>query len=306
VDPLGRERGCGAASKELASLHVPIIAPFQIRRTAFRLICKNLEMSRRVYQPAFPLSQYVEFIWRATNSGSLPSRQRVYPNGAMALVIHLKKPTMTFFVDAEPQTIRVPLLAGPYSRSFDIDPSESTEVIGILFRPGDARMFFPVAAHELHNIDIALNELYPGEADRLLNDLCSARGEHEQIQVVERYLNRKLANAAPVHPALRYAVEQLSREDAVGSIRRVQLDTGLSHTRFIQLFRENVGLTPKLYYRVRRFRTMLDRIEKGMPVNWAALAVDCGYFDQAHLIRDFHAFAGTTPLEYSRATPAAS
>jgi AraC-like DNA-binding protein len=277
-----------------------------IRRTAPRPICKNLDMSRRVYKPAFPLSQYVEFIWRATNSGTLPSRQRVYPDGAMALVIHLKKPTMTFFVDAEPQTIRVPLLAGPYSRSFDVDPSESTEVIGILFRPGAARMFFPVAAHELHNIDVALRDLYPGEADQLLNDLCSATGEQRQFHVVERYLKRKMIKAAPIHPALSYAVEQLSREDAVGGIRRIQLETGLSHTRFIQLFSENVGLTPKLFHRVRRFRTMLDRIEKRMPVNWAALAADCGYFDQAHLIRDFRAFAGTTPLEYSRAILAAS
>ena len=52
---------------------------------------------------------------------------------------------------------------------------------------------------------------------------------------------------------------------------------------------------------MRRFRALLDRIEKGMPVNWAELAVDCGYFDQAHLIHDFRAFAGITPLEYSRA-----
>jgi AraC-like DNA-binding protein len=263
-------------------------------------------MSRRVYKPAFPLAQHVEAIWRATDSGMPPSRQRVYPNGAMALVIHLKKPTMTFFVDDEPQTIRVPLLAGPYSRPFEIDPSESTEVIGILFRPGTARAFFPVAAHELHNTDIALNELNPGDADRLLDDLCSAKGEQQQFHVVERYLNWKLTKAAPIRPALWYAVEQLSREDAVSSIRRIQLDTGLSHTRFIQLFRENVGLTPKLFYRVRRFRTMLDRIEKGAPVNWAALASDCGYFDQAHLIRDFRTFAGMTPLDYIRAVPAAS
>jgi AraC-like DNA-binding protein len=230
----------------------------------------------------------------------LPSRQRVYPNGAMALVLHLKKPTVSFFIDDQPFSIRVPLLAGPYSRSFHVDPSESTAVIGILFRPGAAGLFFPVAAHELHNTDIALSEIDPGEAERLLNDVCSAAGEHAQFLVLERYLNRKLTNAAPIHPAVRYAVEQLLREGAVGSIRRIQLDTGLSHTRFIQLFRENVGLTPKLFCRVRRFHGLLDRMGKGMPVNWAELAVDCGYFDQAHLIHDFRAFAGITPLEYSR------
>jgi AraC-like DNA-binding protein len=69
------------------------------------------------------------------------------------------------------------------------------------------------------------------------------------------------------------------------------------------LFREHVGLTPKLFCRVRRFRAMLDQITKGRPVNWAKLAADCGYFDQAHLIRDFRAFAGITPVEYSRAMP---
>ena len=259
-------------------------------------------MSLRVHKPALPLSRYVELIWRETNSGALQPRQRVYPNGAMALAIHLKRPTMCFYVDDAPQSIRVPLLAGPYSRSFHIDPSDSTAVIGVLFHPGAARAFFPVAAHELHNADIALSELNPAEADRLLNDVCSERGEHAQMLAVERYLNRKLTNAELAHPAVRFAVEQLSRDEGA-RVRQIQLATGLSHTRFIQLFREHVGLTPKLFARVRRFRTLLGHIKKGIPVNWVEVATDCGYFDQAHLIRDFRTFAGITPLEYSRTMP---
>ena len=164
-------------------------------------------------------------------------------------------------------------------------------------------MFFPIAPHELHNTDIALSELCPGAADRLLNEVCSAPSEHVQFLVVEQYLMRKLANAAPIHPAVRYGVEQLSREGGIRSVRKIQLDTGLSHTRFIHLFREHVGLTPKLFCRVRRFSALLDQITQGRPVNWAELAAECGYFDQAHLIRDFRAFAGITPLEYSRAMP---
>lgn len=259
-------------------------------------------MSQRVHTPAFPLSQHVELMWRVTNSGVLPPRQRVYPNGAMALVIHLKKPATSFYIDDVAQTIRVPLLAGPYSRSFHIDPSESTAVVGVLFRPGAASLFFPVAAHELHNTDIALSDLNPGEADTLLNEVCSATGELAQFPVLERYLNRKLKTSVAIHPAVRYAVMQLSRDDGV-RIRQLQLDTGLSHTRFIQLFHQHVGLTPKLFYRIRRFRTLLDRIDKGMPVNWSEAAIDGGYFDQAHLIRDFRAFAGITPLEYTRTKP---
>jgi AraC-like DNA-binding protein len=257
-------------------------------------------MSQRIYKPSFPLSQHVEYIWRTSNVGIPSSRQRVYPNGAMALVIHLKKPTASYYFEDRVLNVRVPLLAGPYSISFHMDPSESTEVIGILFRPGAGRMFFPVAAHELHNDDVALSEIFPAEADRLLNDLCSAPGEDAQFVVLEQYLSRKLKNAAPLHPAVRHAIERLSGEHALRSVRKIQLDTGFSHTRFIQLFREQVGLTPKLFARVRRFHALLGRIDKGLPVHWAALAADCGYFDQAHLIHDFRAFAGATPLEYSR------
>jgi AraC-like DNA-binding protein len=242
-------------------------------------------------------------MWRATRSGVPPSRQRVYPNGVMVLVIHLNKPTSSFFIDDKAHSVRVPALAGPYSRPFDVDPSQSTAVVGVVFRPGTGRMFFPIAAHELHNTDIALSELCPGEADRLLNDVCSGRDVDEQFTMLERHLNQKLANAAPIHPAVRYAVEELSREGGVRGVGKIQRDSGLSHTRFIHVFREHVGLTPKLFCRVRRFSALLDQIKKGMPVNWAELAADCGYFDQAHLIRDFRVFAGMTPLEYSRSTP---
>jgi AraC-like DNA-binding protein len=238
-----------------------------------------------------------------TSSETPSSRQLVCPDGTMELVIHLKERALHFFErDGKRHSIRVPLLAGPYSRSFYIDPSEFSAVIGIRFHPGAARMVFPVAAYALHNTDIPLAELYPEEADRLLNELCSASGERSQVLVIERFLQRRLANAAPLHPAIRYAVKQLS-QDGAATVRDIQSNLGLSHTRFIQLFREHVGLTPKLFCRVRRFRNMLSRIEKGMPVNWAELAADCGYFDQAHLIRDFHAFAGVTPVEYNRTIP---
>lgn len=256
-------------------------------------------MAQRIHKPRFPLSRYVEYIWRTANFGTPPSRQRVYPNGAMALVIHLRQPAASYYFDDRALRVRVPLLAGPYSISFHMDPSESTEVIGILFRPGAGRMFFPVAAHELHNNDVALHDICPDEAERLLNELCFARSEDTQFLVVERYLLRKMKTATAIHPAVRYAIEQLSAPDALLRIRKIQLETGFSHTHFIQLFREQVGLTPKLFGRVRRFNALMGRVRNGLPMNWAELAADTGYFDQAHLIHDFREFAGVTPLEFS-------
>ena len=73
---------------------------------------------------------------------------------------------------------------------------------------------------------------------------------------------------------------------------------GLSPRWFIQVFREEVGLTPKLFCRVRRFQEVVRLIENREQVEWAEVALGAGYFDQAHFIRDFRAFSGLTPTAY--------
>jgi AraC-like DNA-binding protein len=256
-------------------------------------------MAFRVHRPDFPLSGYVEQMWWRAYSGLAPSLERVYPDGSMVLVIHLRRPTISYVIDEKSYSIRVPVLAGPYSRFFFIDPSLSTAVLGIVFRPGAARVFFPIAANELENVDISLADLDPLEADRLLNDLCPQVDAAALFRAAELYLERKLKNAPPIDPVVEFAARELARQGRVRTVREVQMEAGLSHTRFIQLFHEHVGLTPKLFARIRRFRHALARMEGSLPVHWAGLAADCGYFDQAHLIRDFRAFAGATPLELS-------
>jgi AraC-like DNA-binding protein len=82
-------------------------------------------------------------------------------------------------------------------------------------------------------------------------------------------------------------------------IAEVRDQTGVSERRFIELFRRQVGLAPKLYSRVRRFQAALRRIPAGRAVDWADVARACGYFDQAHLIHEFRAISGLSPGEYA-------
>jgi AraC-like DNA-binding protein len=81
--------------------------------------------------------------------------------------------------------------------------------------------------------------------------------------------------------------------------REVPLDliwgTAASRRRFAQLFREQVGLTPKLYCRLRRFQEVVRKFAAGGPVDFADVAAAGGYCDQAHLANDFRAFSGVSP-----------
>jgi transcriptional regulator GlxA family with amidase domain len=116
--------------------------------------------------------------------------------------------------------------------------------------------------------------------------------------LLETALLRQLAKPLAWHPAVAYALREFRGADR-SPVAAVREQTGLSERRFIELFRQQVGLAPKLYCRVRRFQSAIRRIPIGRAVDWADVALACGYFDQAHLIHDFRAISGLSPGEYA-------
>lgn len=84
------------------------------------------------------------------------------------------------------------------------------------------------------------------------------------------------------------------------SVREIARDIGLSQRRLIQVFTSSVGLTPKRYLRVCRFQRARGLAGNTVSPDWARVALECGYFDQSHLIRDFRQFTGFTPGEFQR------
>jgi methylphosphotriester-DNA--protein-cysteine methyltransferase len=108
----------------------------------------------------------------------------------------------------------------------------------------------------------------------------------------------RLRNAHPLHPAVAYAVRKLTAMSNAARIGQVQNESGYGAKRFIELFSGAVGLTPKVYSRIQRFQTVIDRIAHGDRVDWATVALDGGYCDQSHLNREFRVFSGVTPALY--------
>lgn len=251
------------------------------------------------FTPAAALSPFIESIYFSGPSAAGSSRHLITPNGFMDLVIHLEDRPISWFMGEERYSVTGPALAGAYSRPFHLDLAEFSSVIVVCFKPGAARLFFPIPADELHNLDVALADVYRAEAARLRDKVLAASPLRRQVEVLQEHLLRKLAGSAGVDPAVEHAVRLFRRAGPPVSVAEAQAAVGLSHTRFIQIFRESVGMTPKLFCRVQRFQNVVRSIETGAAVNWAELAAGCGYFDQAHLIRDFRDFSGLTPLAYS-------
>jgi len=116
--------------------------------------------------------------------------------------------------------------------------------------------------------------------------------------LLQEALLSRMCHGVEKHYAVSTALEMFRKNHAGPTVREAAKYLGLSQRRFIQIFKDEVGLTPKLFSRIQRFQQTRTFIQHNPSINWADLAVDLGYFDQSHLIREFLEFSGLSPTDY--------
>jgi AraC-like DNA-binding protein len=225
------------------------------------------------------------------------------PDGAMGLVINLHE-DQTRVYDRDDLTVcrrfNGCLLAGAQSEHFVIDTAEQVSVAGIQFKPGGGFPFLGMPADELHGQHVSLDALWGRFAGELRERLLESGSPEEQFDVMEQALLMRLRRPPARHPAVEFALREFQCPHRNSTVASVTEATGFSARRFIEVFRGEVGLTPKLFCRVQRFRRVLRTLAAGRVPDWAEIALDCGYFDQPHFIHDFRAFSGLSPAVYAQ------
>jgi len=251
------------------------------------------------YRPARPLGDFVDGFWDVTYAPSYP-RVRILPSGTNELVINLSEDEIRIYDSGQPERCqRFPgiVVAGTYAGALDIDPMQHASMMGVHFKPGGAFPFLGAAVGELANSHLALEVLWGRSAIELREKLCSAVTSQKRFQILEETLTDRL-RCLSEHPAVSLALDIFGPAGIGDSVRAVAKRVGLSQRHFIQVFTAQVGLTPKLFCRVLRFQHARDAVDQTAPLNWAQLALACGYYDQSHMIDDFRAFSGLSPTEY--------
>jgi AraC-like DNA-binding protein len=252
-------------------------------------------------KPGPPLSRFVELLWYYEHPPRLHQKERLMPDGCISLIINLEEDeTRLYDADDLNKLRRLSgcSVSGPHTKSFVIDTDEQTCVIGVSFRPGGAIPFLKLPSDELHNQHVELEDLWGRLASELRERALAATSSAAKLRVVELALLERAAGRFEGQPVVEYAVENFLARPATSRISEVADKTGLSSRRFIELFKQHIGMTPKLFCRVRRFQAVLKSITSGQLMNWSGTALDCGYFDQAHFIHDFRAFSGINPAKY--------
>lgn len=247
------------------------------------------------------LRPFFETVWAASEEGREGGRELVLPTAQAHLVVRLSENPL--LVHAESGKGRVGTLAhtvlgGPRWAARVRDVSQPVQSVGAQLLPGALQALFGIDADELAGRHTSLDDLWHGE--RFRERLLEIESLPLQLDLFERLLAERISGDRAMHPVVAHA---LSRFQTVSDVSTVVRETGYSHRQFASLFRRAVGMPPKRYCRVRRFKKTLDHLAAHPTVAWAELALARGFSDQPHMVREFRAMSGLTPGRYRALAP---
>lgn len=240
------------------------------------------------------LVPFIETLWTCEFEHGFGLEQ-VLPNGRAQFLINLQKNALHNYHPSGLLRQRALGMAiqGPSATPIVIDRAEQAQLCGVSFSPGGAFAFFGGAISE--------------NVSRLIN-ICdiswpNSWALHERlrhaIQAVARLdlLEAAFLDLAPILQSWDRIVRRASALLTMGiDVRDVADYCNTSQQTLITRFRERTGLTPKTFSRVERFNQLLRNYSNEQ--TWAQAALDAGFSDQSHMVREFKSFAGFSPTGY--------
>jgi AraC-like DNA-binding protein len=262
-------------------------------------------MLRRPPRPA--LRPFVRLLWATDGGAGEPGgagREAVLPTGAMHLVFRTAGGPLRLFEgpgDLAGRTTGGAVVGGARAAPYLREVPAASRSVGAMLEPGAASLLAGVPADALAGRHTPLEDLWGRAASAEAHErLALAPSPAAALELLEALLAARLPRVRGVHPAVAEALALFPWS----AVRRAVERSGVSHRRFIALFRREVGLAPKVYCRVLRFQAAVGLVGAAADGALGDVALRAGYADQAHLGREFRELSGLSPGAYRRLAPA--
>ncbi len=249
--------------------------------------------------PDDALVRFVERIWDFDGILECP-RERAFPDGRLALVVQLDDPHRP--AASEPAAPFPPLCVdGLQTHATTIEgPRTRCRVLGIVLQPLGASALLATSLRDLTDCSIDLGAIAGRAAGELAARLGEARDGRERVRAARAWARARLGAAPEPEPLVVRVLEHIERGAGDLAITRIEELAGRSRSRLCAAFADAVGLPPKRYARIVRFRRALELLSAGA-APLGDIALRCGYYDQPHMNAEFAAHAGLTPRDYATA-----
>ncbi len=260
-------------------------------------------MIYRAHIPAFPLNQFIEVFIYFERVEHAHNVDRFLPNGDSEILIDFHD-TPQFIYDnntlKEIQACHHVWASGLRTEPITIPSGNGAAMMVISFKKGMAAPFFPFPMEEVSDFVVDADLVWGSDFGDLRERMLETKDIDLRFRYVEEFLLKKFGPKLNLNPCVAFAVgEMIERPDRL-SIARMSEKIGYSQKHFTEMFRKQVGVTPKSYLKIMRFQKAVRVIDAANEIDWGEIALSCGFYDQAHFINDFKHFSGFTPEQYSK------
>ena len=241
------------------------------------------------------LAGLVELIWETRGTTTEP-QDRHYPHGMFELLVNLMGNRYRLLQPRGAGTFTTTWLVGQQLGPIVTAPPDRHHVLGIRLRPAGAYALLAAPLGVVTGLVVELEDLVGPTVRELVERCRDAPSVAARFDLAAAWLAARLTGACPIDPTIAWAAAEIEAHEGSVAIAELRKETGLSKTRLAAAFREQIGVTPKVYARLVRFRLALAMLESGIgPLADVALAA--GYYDQPHFNAEFRDLTGQSPRE---------
>ncbi len=254
----------------------------------------------KVFSPPQLLKPFIHSIQvMEVNTSENRGGHKIVPYGFAGLIMHYKDPCLQ--TDGVNGTRVLPgmFIAGLTDQPVIIEGLGNIGTIAVNFYPSGLYHFLKTPSHELINLTVDAGQLLGPGTDRLMYDIQSITDITNKVKRVNHFLlERFTATVIRRNLQIENAQNKIIISGGDVNISDLADNAGISISSLERNFRKQTGFTPKYYAKIMRFNHVFRLLQSGKSTSWQDIVYECGYYDQAHLIREFSAFTGETPGEF--------
>jgi len=229
---------------------------------------------------------------------------RLLPDGSVNLIIDLTDAPKFIFDNSTlrpVQTCRRAWFSGTRTTPISISTGPASSMLVLSFHPAAADVVLGESMVHFTDVVVDADAIWGPSVDLFREHLLDLKDVSARFRLAEAWVADRIAGASMPDERVRNVVSLVARTPEQVSVQALAVATGYSRKHLVHLFREHVGVPPKQFQRICRFQRLTARLETAAEPDWARLALETGFSDQAHMIREFRLFSGFSPSEYMRA-----
>jgi AraC-like DNA-binding protein len=246
--------------------------------------------------PGKELENFIECYWIIESGEVTPVKQKIIPDGFPEIIFHYGDP-YRININKKWEVQKKALVAGQIKKYFFLENTGTSGVFGIKCKPAGLTHLFGLQMDQLTDKVLPLTSVKAIALQLLGKNIDLTTGHGSMVSAAEKYLKEIVPGIKKYNTVIDNALALIFKNNGAMNVTAICKELFISERHLQRLFKQYVGLSPKLYSRIIRFNYIFQLLNEGK-ISWLEITYHSGYFDQSHFIRDFKAFTGVDPSKY--------